>query len=128
MTTSLYISSLGDGPGIRKLILSGKSYYLFMIPKFFLRKEIHHSSSPVTPISLEQIKQEQARMITRDTDWNLFDYGNVHQNKYSTTFFLNNSQSLHFIAISSATFPMFLLVWIIWIERRQNQTLAISFS
>ena len=66
-----------------------------MIPKCFQRNEIHHSSSPVTPISVEQIKQEQARMLTRDTDWNLYDYGNVYQNKYSI-FFSNYSFSLYF--------------------------------
>ena len=45
------------------------------------RNEIHRSSSPVTPISLEQIKQEQSRLVALDTDWNIYDYGNVYQNK-----------------------------------------------
>ena len=35
----------------------------------------------MTPISLEQIKQEQSRMVALDTDWNVYDYGNVYQNK-----------------------------------------------
>ena len=50
----------------------------------FCRKEIHQSSSPVTPVSLEQVKQEQDRMVVRDTDWNTYDYTNVYQNKYVT--------------------------------------------
>ena len=31
---------------------------------------------------MEQIKQEQARMAVRDTDWDTYDYTNVYQNKY----------------------------------------------
>ena len=38
----------------------------------------------MTPVSLEQVKQEQDRMVVRDTDWNTYDYTNVYQNKYVT--------------------------------------------
>ena len=35
----------------------------------------------MTPISVEQIKQEQRRMVNRETDWDLYDYEQVFQNK-----------------------------------------------
>ena len=42
----------------------------------------------MTPVSLEQVKQEQDRMVVRDTDWNTYDYTNVYQNKYGIIFII----------------------------------------